>query len=53
MEKDDYNEKEIDGTYNDYLEIFIQIGYVCLFSLAFPLAPLLALVNNIFEIKVD
>ena len=48
-----YNYKEIDGTYNDYLEIMIQIGYVNLFSVSFPLAPLLAFINNILELKVD
>lgn len=49
----DFNDKEIDGTYGDYLELFIQIGYVCLFTVSFPLAPLLAFINNIFELKVD
>jgi len=53
LAKAEYSEKEIDGTYGDYLEIMIQIGYVVLFSVSFPLAPLLAFVNNIFEIKID
>ena len=31
----------------------IQFGYLALFSPAYPLAPLLALLNNILEIRVD
>jgi len=37
----------------DYLEIVIQYGYVTMFVVAFPLAPALALLNNVFESKVD
>lgn len=37
----------------EYMEMVIQFGFVTLFSFAFPLAPLLALVNNIFEIRLD
>ncbi|OQR71157.1 anoctamin-8-like [Tropilaelaps mercedesae] len=42
-----------DGTFEDYLEMFIQFGYVVLFSSAFPLAALCALVNNLVEIRSD
>uniref|UniRef100_A0AAF5DLF7 Anoctamin n=1 Tax=Strongyloides stercoralis TaxID=6248 RepID=A0AAF5DLF7_STRER len=38
---------------DDYLEMFIQFGYVLLFSPAFSLAAFCALINNFFEIKVD
>lgn len=38
---------------DDYLEMFIQFGYVLLFSPAFPLAAFCALINNLFEIRVD
>ena len=31
----------------------IQYGFVTLFIAAFPLAPLFALINNIFEIRID
>lgn len=31
----------------------IQFGFVTLFVASFPLAPVLALVNNLFEIRVD
>jgi len=41
------------GTLLDYDEMAIQFGYVVLFVTAFPLAPLLALVNNIFEFRLD
>jgi len=34
-------------------EMAIQYGYLALFSPAYPLAPLLALINNIVEIRVD
>lgn len=33
--------------------MFIQFGYVVLFSSAFPLAAMCALVNNIIEIRSD
>jgi len=35
-----------EGTFEDYLEMFIQFGYVTLFSSAYPLAGLCALLNN-------
>jgi hypothetical protein len=38
---------------SDYLEIVLQYGYVTMFVVAFPLAPALALLNNVFEAKVD
>lgn len=31
----------------------IQFGFVTLFVASFPLAPVLALINNLFEIRVD
>lgn len=31
----------------------IQYGFVTLFVAAFPLAPLLALINNVFEVRLD
>ena len=37
----------------EYLEMVIQFGFVTIFVSAFPLAPLFALLNNIFEIRLD
>ncbi|ELW67377.1 Anoctamin-5 [Tupaia chinensis] len=41
------------GLFYEYLETVIQFGFVTLFVASFPLAPLLALLNNIVEIRVD
>ncbi|KAM9334686.1 anoctamin-6 [Symphorus nematophorus] len=41
------------GLFYEYLEMVIQFGFVTLFVASFPLAPVLALVNNLFEIQVD
>ncbi|KAE8999383.1 hypothetical protein PF011_g14655 [Phytophthora fragariae] len=40
-------------TFEDYTEMLVQFGYVSFFSLAFPLAPLLALLNNVLELRTD
>jgi anoctamin-1 len=37
----------------EYLELVIQFGFVTIFVCAFPLAPLFALINNFFEIRLD
>merc|ERR1719411_2363982 len=42
-----------EGTFEDFLEMFIQFGYVTLFSSAYPLAGLCALLNNMIEIRSD
>ena len=44
---------QYEDTLDDYLEMFIQFGYVTLFSSAFPLAALCALLNNVVEIRSD
>lgn len=36
-----------------FTRLVIQYGFVTLFVAAFPLAPLFALLNNIFEIRLD
>lgn len=41
------------GTFGEYTEMVIQFGYCTMFVTAFPLAPLLALINNYVEIRVD
>lgn len=42
-----------DGTFSDHLEMLVQMGYVVLFSAAFPLAGFFALLNNLMEIRSD
>lgn len=44
---------EYHTTYHDYLQIYIQFGYVTLFSSVVPMAALIALVNNVIEIRLD
>jgi len=40
-------------TFSEYNEMIIQFGYITLFVAAFPLAPLLALANNLLEVRTD
>ena len=40
-------------TFEDYLEMFIQFGYVILFSSTFPIAAVCALLNNVIEVRSD
>jgi len=52
------SKKEIDmdpyeGTFDDYLEMFVQFGYVFLFSAVYPLAACWAVFNNLLEIRAD
>jgi anoctamin-8 len=42
-----------DGTFADHLEMTMQLGYVILFSSAFPPAALCAIFNNLVEIRSD
>ncbi|XP_021955512.1 anoctamin-10 isoform X1 [Folsomia candida] len=42
-----------EGTFDDYLEMFIQFGYVFLFSSVYPLAASWAIFNNVLEIRAD
>ena len=41
------------GLFYEYLEMVIQYGFVTIFVSAFPLAPLFALFNNVFELRLD
>ncbi|XP_017055360.1 anoctamin-6 isoform X2 [Drosophila ficusphila] len=52
---EDYNllPAENNSLYVEYLEMVVQFGFITLFSLAFPLAPLLALLNNVLEVRLD
>ncbi|KAH9257675.1 hypothetical protein BASA81_004133 [Batrachochytrium salamandrivorans] len=51
--EDQFYLKSYEGTFDDFLEITLQFGYVTLFVSAFPLAPFLAVINNQLEIRVD
>jgi hypothetical protein len=44
---------ESNEAFEDYNELAIQFGFHNLFVVAFPLTPLLALVNNMVEVHVD
>uniref|UniRef100_UPI00358ECDAC anoctamin-9-like isoform X2 n=1 Tax=Myxine glutinosa TaxID=7769 RepID=UPI00358ECDAC len=37
----------------EYLDMVLQFGYVTIFVVSFPLAPLLAFINDVFEIHLD
>ncbi|XP_021713191.1 anoctamin-1 [Aedes aegypti] len=39
--------------YDDYVKMVIQYGFITIFVVAFPLAPLFALLNNVFETRLD
>ncbi|XP_043823293.1 anoctamin-10 [Dromiciops gliroides] len=41
------------GTFDDYLELFLQFGYVSLFSCVYPLAAAFAVLNNFSEMNSD
>ena len=41
------------GLFYEYLEMFLQFGYVFIFGCVFPLAPLFALINNTLELRLD
>ena len=45
-----YSALELD---EDFLEMVIQWGYVTMFVVAFPLAPAVALLNNVMELRID
>lgn len=45
--------QEFDSTFDEFNEMAVQFGYLALFAPAFPLAPLFAFINNIFEIRID
>lgn len=40
-------------TFDDYIEMIIQFGYITLFASAYPLAPFIAIVANFLEIRLD
>ena len=53
VSKSAYIARGIDGTFEDYLELMTQYGYVTMFAVAFPLAPMLACLNNMLGLRKD
>ncbi|CAL8113453.1 unnamed protein product [Orchesella dallaii] len=53
MSKSEGEMDSYEGTFDDYLEMFIQFGYVFLFSSVYPLAASWAILNNVLEIRAD
>ncbi|CAF3714176.1 unnamed protein product [Adineta steineri] len=53
--EEDYNLYDFNSIVliDEYLELAIQFGFVTLFAVAFPLAPLFALINNLVELRLD
>ncbi|XP_061306869.1 anoctamin-9 [Pezoporus flaviventris] len=47
------NEVNIFSLFDEFLEMVIQYSFTTIFVAAFPLAPLLAFCNNLFEIHLD
>ncbi|XP_019375537.1 PREDICTED: anoctamin-9 [Gavialis gangeticus] len=47
------NEVNVFSLFNEFLEMMIQYSFTTIFVAAFPLAPMLALINNIIEIRLD
>lgn len=44
---------EYNSTYDDYLEMYIQFGYVVLFASISPFAAVVAFINNTIELRID
>jgi len=49
----EYELDPFESTFDDFDEMVVQFGYVVLFVVTFPIAPLLAMLNNYFEIRLD
>jgi len=49
----DYKKSPFKGTFDEYSEMIIQFGYLTLFAASFPLAPVMAVLNNMVEIRSD
>uniref|UniRef100_A0A915JJS9 Anoctamin n=1 Tax=Romanomermis culicivorax TaxID=13658 RepID=A0A915JJS9_ROMCU len=47
------NEVELDGVYDEYMEMMIQFAFIVLFIPALPASAFVCFLNNIAEIRVD
>ena len=44
---------QLGSTFHEYNELALQYGFLVLFSIAVPVVPLLALLNNLIEFRTD
>lgn len=51
--EDEFSMVEFESSFDEFNEMAVQYGYLALFAPAYPLAPLLAFINNVFEIRID
>jgi hypothetical protein len=51
--EDEFTMVEFESSFDEFNEMAVQYGYLALFAPAYPLAPLLAFINNVFEIRID
>ena len=51
--EDEYMLEPFESSFDEFNEMAVQYGYLALFAPAYPLAPLLALINNVVEIRID
>jgi len=51
--ENEFEYTQYEGTLADYDELIIQFGFVVLFVVVFPAAPILALLNNVIEFRLD
>ncbi|TFJ98978.1 Anoctamin-9 [Platysternon megacephalum] len=47
------SEVNVFSLFDEFLEMMIQYSFTTIFVAAFPLAPLMAFINNLFEIRLD
>lgn len=53
MDRQEFGDTEVDGSFDDYLQVFVLFGYAALFSVAFPAAPLVVAFAMMVELRVD
>ena len=51
--EEQFRRPRFENVFQDYSELSVQFGFLSLFSAAFPVAPLLALLSNYIEVRSD
>lgn len=51
--EEEFRRPRFENVFQDYNELSVQFGFLSLFSAAFPIAPILALINNYIEVRSD